>query len=208
MKKILVWMLLSCTTLMMGQSQYEKGMSKAMELWGANKTTEAAQLFERIAKVEKDNWLPPFYVATIEIITSFGVKDEAVLEAKLKKAQRFLDMASANSENNPEILITQALLHTAYIAFDGQRYGMLLSAKNTKLYEEALKLAPENPRVLLGKAEWDMGSAQFFGQPITPYCKDVEKALTLFDTEKVVQFYPKWGKERALEVMKKCKVTK
>lgn len=190
------------------QSKYETGMQKAFDLWKNNKTTEAAQLFERITNAKKTEWLPPYYVATIEIITSFGLKDGAVLDSKLKKAQQFLDLASTISPNNPEITITQALLNTAYIAFDGQKYGMTLSTKNNALYQEALKIAPNNPRVILGKAEWDMGAAQFFGQSIEPYCKDVQKTIPLFEKEKLPQFYPSNGINRAKEVLKKCKVKK
>lgn len=205
MKRITIIIALLFATTVVAQSQYEKGMTKAFELWDAKKTTEAAQLFERIAKAEKDNWLPPFYVATIEITTSFGLKDEAKLNAKLKKAQEFLDDAKSLSENNPEIIIMQALLNTAYLAFDGQKYGMTIPAKNTMLYEKAMKLAPNNPRVVLGKAEWGMGSARYFGQSIEPYCKDVKKALELFKTYKPKPFYPKWGKERAAQILKECK---
>ncbi|CAL2085920.1 hypothetical protein [Tenacibaculum sp. 190524A02b] len=204
MKKIASIIIIFIAFNVTAQTKYEKGMKKAFGLWEVNKTKEAGQLFERIATAEKENWLPPFYVATIEILGSFGVQEEATLEAKLKKAQVFLDEAKSLSENNPEILITQALLNTAYIAFDGQKYGMTLSMKNAKLYEEALKLAPNNPRVLLSKAEWDMGSAQFFGQPITPYCKDVEKSLALFENDKPKKFYPRWGKKRAKQVLTKC----
>ncbi|CAM1374485.1 hypothetical protein [Tenacibaculum xiamenense] len=205
MKNIIIALVILTSFAVNGQSSYEKGMEKAFALWGENKTTEAAQLFERIAKVEKDNWLPPFYVATIEILGSFGLKDEAKLEAKLKKAQEFLDEATSLSENNPEIIITQALLNTAYIAFDGQRYGMSLSTKNIILYAEAEKLAPKNPRVILGKAEWDMGSAAFFNQPIDPYCKNVEKAMELLKTDKPEKYHPRWGKERGEQLLKKCK---
>lgn len=205
MKRIIVIIALLFVTTVVAQSQYEKGMTKAFDLWDAKKNTEASQLFERIAKAEKDNWLPPFYVATIEITTSFGLKDEAKLNAKLKKAQGFLDEAKSLSENNPEIIIMQALLNTAYLAFDGQKYGMTIPAKNTMLYEKAMKLAPNNPRVILGKAEWGMGSARYFGQSIEPYCKDVKKALELFKTHKPKQFHPKWGKERAEQILKECK---
>ncbi len=186
------------------QSKYDKGMQKAFDLWKNNKTTEASQLFERISNVEKENWLPPYYVATIEILTSFGLKDAATLNAKLKKAQEFLDMAATNSENNPEIMITQALLNTAYISFDGQKYGMTLSGKNNALYQQALKTAPKNPRVILSKAEWDMGTAKFFGQSIEPYCKDVEKTIPLFEKETLPKYYPRGGVDRAKEILKKC----
>ncbi|MFT6749554.1 MAG: hypothetical protein ACJAQ1_001503, partial [Flavobacterium sp.] len=33
--------------------------------------------------------------------------------------------------NNPEIILTQALLNTGYIAFDRQKYGMTFSGKNS-----------------------------------------------------------------------------
>lgn len=205
MKKIILLIVVLISTNSVAQSKYEQGMAKAFELWGQQKTSEACQLFERITKAEPEEWLPPYYVATLEILGSFGIKDETTLNSKLKKAQEFLDIAKSLSPNNPEIIINQALLNTAYIAFDGQKYGMTLSGKNAALYSEALKIAPENPRVVLGKAEWDMGSARFFNQSIEPYCKDVEKSIELFDKEELPKFYPMYGKERAQQVLKQCK---
>ncbi|SNR17011.1 hypothetical protein [Tenacibaculum jejuense] len=208
MKKIITLLLLTISFSIFSQSKYDTGMQKAFELWGAKKNDQASQLFERIAKAEQNEWLPSYYVATIEILGSFGLKDEAKLNSKLKRAQEFLDIAKSISPKNPEIMINQALLNTAYIAFDGQKYGMTLSGKNAVLYNEALKLAPKNPRVILGKAEWDMGSAKFFGQPTDPYCKDVEKALALFEKEELPKYYPKYGKERAEEILKNCSQNK
>ena len=67
-------------------------MQKAFGLWEQGKLTEASQLFERISKAEPTKWMPAYYTATIETITSFGLKNEAVLKAKLTKAQEFLDV--------------------------------------------------------------------------------------------------------------------
>jgi hypothetical protein len=187
------------------QTPYQTGMQKAFSLWDAEKMTEASQLFERIATVETENWLPSYYAATIEIVGSFGLKDEAMLTAKLSKAQKFLNVASSKSENNPEIIITQALLNLAYIAFDGQKYGMTLSGKNNQLYAQALQIAPLNPRVILGKAEWEMGAAAFFGKSTKPYCDEIKRAITLGKNEKIEQeFYPKFMVERAEVVLGKC----
>lgn len=204
MKKLTLIIALVIVSLTNAQSRYDKGMTKAFDLWKNNKLTEAAGLFERIAKAEKDNWLPPYYVATIEIITSFGLKDEAKLNAKLKKAQLFLDDAALNSPNNPEIIITQALLNTAYIAFDGQKYGMTLSMKNAQLYKKALTIAPENPRVILGKANWDIGSAQFFGQSTKPFCNEIKRAMKLAKNEKVKKFHPIFMMSQAEQSLKRC----
>lgn len=205
MKRITIIIIVLFTVSLTAQTSYEKGMNKALELWKNNKTTEAGQLFERISNAEKNNWLPPFYAATLEIIGSFGLKDETELNAKLTKAQTFLDNAMAISENNAELIITQAMLNTAYIAFDGQKYGMVLSGTNYALYAKALKIDPNNPRVILGKAEWDMGGAKFFGKSIAPFCKDVERALELFENYKPKdKYHPTWGKERAEGILKDC----
>ena len=205
MKKIITLLTLVFTVCLTAQTPYEKGMEKAFELWKTNKTKEASQLFERIATAEKDNWLPPYYAATIEILESFQIKEEATLVAKLNKAQIFLDTANSLSPDNPEILIRQALLHVAYMAFDGQKYGMTMSMKNAALYKKALELAPENPRVILSKAESDMGAARFFGQSTKPFCENIKKAIELSKKEEIsIKFYPKFNVERAEKVLEQC----
>ncbi|NVN18632.1 hypothetical protein GUA46_09775 [Muricauda sp. HICW] len=205
MKKIILVIILIGSTFVNAQDRYSSGMEKAFELWQSQKTTEASNLFERIATAEPDKWLPYYYVSQINTVISFGEKDEEKLSKQLEKAKEFLDVAKAISPDNPEILIQEALINTAWIAFDGATYGMTLSPKNVQLYQKALEIAPDNPRVVLSKAEWDMGSARYFGKDITPYCKDVERALELFATFKSeTPFYPAWGKERAEEVLKSC----
>lgn len=205
MKKLFLFIGILMSLTVASQTKYQQGMQKAFTLWGEGKTTEASQLFERISKAEPSKWLPPFYAAQIEILGAFGIKDETVLTAKLNKAQQFLDDAALNSENNPEIIITQALLNTAYIAFDGQKYGMTLSGKNAQLYAKALQIAPENPRVILGNAEWNMGAARFFGKSTKPYCDEIKRAIELGKTEKnEEEFYPKFLVKRAELILKQC----
>ncbi len=194
------------TTNLQAQSNYEKGMEKAFDLWETN-PIEASQLFERIAAAEPDNWLPSYYAAETLILDGFTkLSDKSVLEAQLKQAQIFLNDATAISKDNPEIMVMQALLHTVYVASDGATYGITLSGKIMALYTQAEKLAPNNPRVVLNKADWEIGGARYFGQDTQPFCKDVERALELFTTFKSeIKFYPSWGKERAEEILKDCK---
>lgn len=189
------------------QNNYEKGMDKALELWEDQKTEDAVNLFERIASAETDNWLPPYYAAQVLILNGFSILNEKEkLEAQLKRAQGFIDDATSISKENPEIMILQALLHTVYVASDGATYGMTLSGKIVKLYNQAKIIDPTNPRVLLNKAEWDIGSAKYFGQDTAPFCKDIEKAVELFANFKPEsKFHPNWGKERAEAVLKTCK---
>ena len=205
MKHLIIIATLLVSGFVNAQTNYEKGMQKAFDLWGENKPVEAANLFERIAKAEPDNWLPPYYAAQINIIYSFGERDEEKLTAQLKKAQDLINDATAISKENPEILVLQALLHTAWVAYDGATYGMTLSGKVVELYTKANMLAPENPRVVYCKAEWDIGGAKYFGQDTKPFCKELERAVELFANFKAeTPFYPNWGADRAKMLLESC----
>ncbi len=207
MKKILIIAIAFISFSGIGQSKYKEGMTNAFDLWKSEKHWEAANLFERIGQAEMDNWLPPFYVARINVLYSFGEKDEKKLTAQLNKAQDFLNDAKAISKNNAEILVIQAQLYTAWVAFDGQRYGMTYSQKIAQLYNEAYILEPDNPRVASGKVEWDMGTARFFGQDTAPFCEDLIMAVDLFTTyEPKGEFYPRGGEEYARgSLVQNCK---
>lgn len=206
MKKLLAMVVFLAAVMVQAQDRYTQGMDKAFALWQENKIVEASNLFERIATAEPDNWLPYYYVSQVNTFASFGEKNLQKLSVKLEKAKEFLDVAKAISPDNPELLIQEALINTAWISFDGATYGMTLSQKNVQLYNRAMELAPNNPRVILSKAEWDMGTARYFGKDTAPYCKDVEKALELFATfNSEIPYYPSWGKERAQQVLEACK---
>ncbi len=206
MKKVITLTLLFIGTMAFAQDKYTAGMQKAFQLWGEGEIAEASNMFERISAAELDNWLPAYYASQVNTVASFGERDKEKLSQQLEKAQEYVDLAKAISPNNPEILIQQALIHTAWVAYDGATYGMTLSGKVAALYQKALQLAPNNPRVVFSKAEWDMGSARFFGQDTTPYCKDVEYALELFANFKPEsEFHPNWGKDRAKQLVKDCK---
>lgn len=205
MKHLIIILAIAITHIATAQSNYEQGMQKAFELWETN-PVEAANMFERIARAETDNWLPSYYAAEVLILDGFTVTNEDKLAMQLSKAQELLNMASSISKENPEIMVLQALLHTVWIAYDGATYGMTLSGKVMSLYAQAEKIAPDNPRVVINKAEWGIGSARFFGQDTKPFCKDIERAIELFANFKPeTSFHPNWGKERAEELYKSCK---
>lgn len=188
------------------QSKYEAGMQKALALWGENKPAEASAMFERIAAVEKDNWLPNYYVSFINTIEAFQTKDKDKLSALLAKAQSAQDSAMLISPDNPELLVSQCLIYTAWIVYDPMTNGMKYSAKANELYAKALVLAPNNPRVVFSKAEFEIGGAAYFGQDTAPMCKEVERAVGLFATFKPeTPFHPNWGLDRAQQALAECK---
>ncbi|SDI59801.1 tetratricopeptide repeat protein [Winogradskyella thalassocola] len=206
MKNLILIALLVISGLAQAQTNFEKGMTKAFDLWQSDKTDEAENMFERIAKAEPKEWLPHYYIAQINSLKSWTEKDATVLKAQLDKALEHLDAAMLKSENNTELLVMQAQVFTNWVAFDGMTYGMKYGGKIAELYEKATAIDPTNPRAALGKAEWAMGSAKYFGKDTAPYCKDIEASIELFNTFKPEsQLHPNWGKERAEAVSKDCK---
>lgn len=205
MKSLLLLLAITFSIGAQAQSKYEQGMRKAAELWEAEKLDEASNLYERIAIAEKDNWLPDYYVAQIQVLKSWDLKDEAVLKAQLDKAQEYVNSMKTKASENVYALQMQAQLYTAWIAYDGMKYGMKYAGTVGELYDKAVRMEPENPMLVLSKAEWDMGSATYFGTPIEPYCEDVRRAEQLFTTfTPETEFHPSYGAERVAEVLKQC----
>ena len=205
MKNLIIIAFVFVSGILSAQTNFEKGMEKAFSLWQQGNMDEAENMFERISNAETNQWLPHYYIAQINSLKSWNLKDEAILKAQLDKAQSHLDLAKTISKDNPEIMVLQAHVLTNWVAFDGMTYGMKYSGKITELYGKASAMAPNNPRVLFSKAEWGMGSAKYFGQDTKPFCSDIEKSIELFANFKPEsEFHPNWGKERAEQVLKSC----
>lgn len=179
------------------QNRYEEEMTKAFELWQDQKPEEAANLFERIAAAGEENWLPFYYASQIKVVQSFPMTNRVKKEQLLKDAQNLLDKAKAKEGDEVELMILQAMLHTARLTIDPSTYGMKLSPVISGIYSEAAKLEPDNPRLVLSKTEWDMGSAAYFGEDPSKYCPQLQAGLELFGEEiKSPTVAPVWGKER------------
>jgi hypothetical protein len=194
------------TAVLASAGQFEQGMGKAFGLWKEGKNTEASDLFERIAAAEPKKWLPNYYVALVNTTAAFGTKDKEKITLLLTKAQNALSLELAKNESNAELLVMQAMINTAWISFDPMTNGQKLSGATMGLYGKAAALAPNNPRVIFGKAEFEIGAAQFWGTDTKPMCAQIEKAIGLFATFKPeTVFSPSWGFDRALAAQAKCK---
>jgi len=205
MDKLIIILLLMVSGMLRAQTNFEEGMTRGMELWDNGQIDEASGLFERIASAEKDTWLPNYYAALVNTTAAFNKTDYAQVNQYLTRAQTALDKAMLLDPDNPELLVLQAMIHTAWISHDPMTYGQSLSGKVMQLYARAEKLDPDNPRVILGQAQFEMGSARFFGTDVKPICAQVERAIDLFDNFKPEsQFHPSWGKQEAVQTLNNC----
>jgi hypothetical protein len=206
MTKIITTIALFVCSLLSAQTQFEQGMGKSLGLWGEGKAQEASDLMERIAAAEKTNWLPNYYVALINTTEAFNPANKAKVAALLEKAQNAQDQASMISPNNPELMVMQAMIYTAMIVQDPMVNGMKYSPKVMELYTKAKIIAPENPRAVYCKAEFEINSAQWTGADVKKLCQDLQSAIPLFEKFKQeTPFHPRWGLDRANEALKNCK---
>ena len=206
MKTIITLIGIFICSLLSAQTQFEQGMGKAMQLWGAGQNGEAVATFERIASVEKTNWLPNYYIAFINTIDAFGTQDKEKAAALLTRAQDAIDNATAVSPNNTEIMVVQAMLYTAWLMQDPMTNGQKYSALALEQYNKALIIDPKNPRVIFSKAEFEIGGAKYWGTDTKPMCEAIARSLELFTNFKPEsQFHPSWGAERAKKALDNCK---
>ena len=206
MTKIITIIALFVASIVTAQTQFDQGMGKALQTWREGKPTEAVAQLERIASVEKTNWLPNYYIAFINTTQAFGEKDKTKMQSLLTAAQKAQDVCNEIAPENPEVLVMQSMIHTAWIVYDPMTNGQKLSGDVMYILNKAYKIAPENPRVVLQKADFEIGMAQYFGQDTKPMCAQIEKAIELFATFKPeTALHPSWGLDRAQEALKGCK---
>ena len=206
MTKIITFIALFVASVVSSQTTFNQEMGKALQTWKEGKPSEAVAQLERIALVQKDNWLPNYYIAFIQTTQAFEEKDKTKMELLLKAAQKAQDNCNEIALDNPEVLVMQAMIHTAWIVYDPMTNGQRLSGDVMYILNKAYKIAPENPRVVYQKASFEIGMAQYFGQDTKPMCAQIEKAIELFTTFKPeTVWHPTWGHDRAEAELKKCK---
>ena len=206
MTKLITIIAMFVASIVSAQTQFDQGMKKALQTWKNGNSTEALVQFEKIASVEKTNWLPNYYIALINTTQAFGEQDKTKMLSLIESAQKAQDFCNDLAMDNPEVLVMQAMIHTASIVYDPMTNGQKLSGDVMYILNKAYKIAPENPRVVFQKASFEIGMAQYFGQDTKPMCAQIEKSIELFATFKPeTAFSPKWGLDRAQEAQKNCK---
>lgn len=206
MTKLITIIAMFVASIVSAQTQFDQGMKKALQTWKNGNSTEALVQFEKIASVEKTNWLPNYYIALINTTQAFGEQDKTKMLSLIESAQKAQDFCNDLAMDNPEVLVMQAMIHTASIVYDPMTNGQKLSGDVMYILNKAYKIAPENPRVVFQKASFEKGMAEYFGQDTKPMCAQIEKSIELFATFKPeTAFHPSWGLDRAQEAVKACK---
>ena len=189
---------------------YDRAMTKSMVQLHEASTSEnfraVANSFDRIADKEKNKWLPYYYSAYAKTILASVEHDLSNKDVILDEAQRAINLLKKIEHNQVEVLTLEAFLNMIRISVDPANRGQEFSMKSAALLEEATAIDPDNPRTMLFMAHLLYGSAQFFKADTTEACEKFTRALALFDADEGTpkHFWPAWGKDQALSMVKQC----
>src|SRR5690606_525886 len=144
------------------QTKYETEMTKALtsfkEAQSPDDMEKAAQHFDRIAKVETQNWMPLYYSIFIRTLNAFSQEKSTAINTvdELESKYQLLDEVALD---NSEVLTLIGLFRTVKVAKDPETYAMPLSGAIIKDYDDSLKIESKSPRALNLMAQSNMGGA-------------------------------------------------
>ncbi|MGI9527898.1 MAG: hypothetical protein ACR2MS_12390 [Weeksellaceae bacterium] len=202
MKTIMFTLVLLASSIVLGQTPYQKAMKNALDRWNQTESIEEftaiANQFDRIAEKDSTAWEPKYYAILLRSIQGFYLPKEIAINAMDEVEEDYNKLLLL--EDNSEIKILKGLFETVKISKDPMVYGRTLSASISKTYAEALEQNPNNPRAIYNLAQYEMGGAKYWGKDPKDSCPKVEKAIELFKAEKNAKrqgFEPRWGLEEA-----------
>jgi tetratricopeptide (TPR) repeat protein len=182
------------------ESPYEKAMqnayNKLQQAQMADEFIDAANTFERISQNETAEWLPLYYVAYSNIVTSYTMEDATQKEALLEKAQKHIDAALEKAPEESELHTLQAFLYPSLIMIDPMANGPVYVGKIYESLDKAERLNPENPRIYFLRAITLLNMPPEFGGGPEIAKPVFLKAKQKYDGFKsALPFSPQWGKE-------------
>lgn len=201
MKKLTIALVfLSLSFASFSNEAYRKAMSQSIEkLFQATtlpEYVEIANQFERIAQIEKAQWLPLYYASYAYIMISFQEPDNAKKDSYLDKAQKFLDNALALEPNESELHMLQGFLYPSRINIDPMSRGLIYMEKMNASLDKALELNPDNPRVYFLRATMTFHMPEAYGggaAKALPFYRTAEEKFSTFKPKTDIS--PNWGKE-------------
>ncbi|MGB3848485.1 MAG: hypothetical protein WA958_00845 [Tunicatimonas sp.] len=193
-----------------GAPSYQQAMEESIA--SLNQASDSKQLlavanrFERIARAEKDEWLPWYYAAYATLNRAIGSDGASEKDQLLDQAQQYLDEATAVEENESELVALQGYVHTIRVTVDPANRGPQLAPLATQTLGKAVQMNPDNPRALFLLGQMQYGTAQFFGADTAEACHLIQQAVAKYESvTSEVALMPNWGEKSAQRMSEQCK---
>lgn len=200
-KTILSVLIISfCITAFAQSDKYAPAMKKNISMLDSamqkGNAKELANNFERIGDAEKTQWLPYYYAAYCNIISTYTEKDKTKADPAADKAEELIIKAEGIAgKENSEIAVIRSMIASTHMMVDPQSRYMTYGEASGSNIEKAKALDPANPRPVYLEAQAKFYTPEAFGGGKAVAKPLFEKALAMFDTFKpATELHPAWGK--------------
>ncbi len=206
MKKIVIFLFASILTvsLFAQNEKYVRNMEKAIQQLDTTKTIEGLQRlanqFERIAAVEKTEWLPAYYQAysQLQIASLYMNNGQAdQLPTYLDAAQAAMDMAKKVAPKESEVHALQGYIYMARIWGNAMVNGPKFSPMAHLAFGTAQQLNPDNPRADFLRGQMYFFTPAFWGggaEAAQPLLQAASKKFAAYEAPSSI--HPLWGAEQ------------
>ncbi|HLO57147.1 MAG TPA: hypothetical protein VK179_00245 [Bacteroidales bacterium] len=186
-------------------SVYNKGLKLLYAANTAEKYSEAAGYFARVAEQNPSHWLANYYTALSYILGGQLHGDQKFRDALLDKAQPFIDRAQALKRDDPENLVLQALLYQVRLQIEPEGRAITMSQKAESILKKAIAVDSANPRAYFLLANNIYYTPAVFKGGAKNALPVFMKAEEKFRDYKVTSsFLPDWGRTQNEEMIRQC----
>jgi hypothetical protein len=203
----IVFILLS--SIAFGQSpKYQEAMLKGLSSLANAKTSDeyltTANSFERIAQIERKDWLPLYYSAYSNLTAGLFSKDNSFKDQYWDKALQQAQKADSLSANNSEIFTLKGHIQFMKATVDPQSRMSFFGTSAASL-EKAKALNPDNPRPYLVQGQDTFYTPSAFGggkKAAKPFLEIAVEKFAKFKT--ATELSPSWGAKQAQKLLAEC----
>ncbi len=191
--------------------KYLPAMQKNMSAIDSSFSSAASMValannFERIGKAEKDQWLPYYYAAFLQVNAGYIGQDATKMDEYADKAESLINTADSLEKNNSEISCIRSMIASARLMADPMTRYMEFGPLSSSYIDEAIKLDPSNPRPHLLRGQGLRYTPEQFGGGCEAAKPHFSTSLEKFAAFKPASpLHPNWGESRVQMLLEDCK---
>jgi uncharacterized protein (DUF2141 family) len=193
------------------QDQYTQKMVEALASFqnvnSIDDYKKSAMTFERIANAAPEKWLPAYYQAQCYIMIGFSGETLSSDEKDqfLDQGKMIIDSLVIKYPNESEIFALEALYYTGKLVINPMNRASKYTPLTNAAIARSLAIDSNNPRAQQLSLSNRVGTAQFFGEDIQPFCLEAQELLNNWDDYELKSpFHPNWGKSQVLSIIQNC----